>query len=221
MKSPRFLCAAAAFAVTASFAQAATETVPAIPAKAPGSVAVLLGVDSVRKELHLTSLQRAVLNDIRNEYRDDARDIVAKAKADLESKKQAQSKLDALTASSERRALRVLNDDQRQRLTEIQYQIRGGYELLSPVLQQKLELTAEQKAKIAKIYIRGEKYTSKVNAKFEKGQISLYQRLLDLRENRLDRSDDFLAVLTEEQYSKFLQLEGKEFSGLNPGLSLN
>ncbi len=214
MKFPRSLLAAATLAVTASFAQAATPTVvPTIPTKAPGSVAVLLGVDSVRKELHLTSLQRAVLNDIRTDYRDSAREIVAKAKDDLESKKRAQVDLDALTARYDRRALRVLSDDQRQRLTEIEYQIRGGYELLSPSLQRKLGLTAEQKAKIAKIYIRGEEYTSKVNAKFEKGKISPYQRLLDLRENRLDRSDDFLAVLTAPQYEQFEKLAGAKIAG--------
>ncbi len=64
-----------------------------------------------------------------------------------------------------------------------------------------------------KIWIRGEKYTSKVNARFEKGEISHYQRLLDLRENRLDRSDDFLAVLTREQYSQFEKLAGEKFAG--------
>lgn len=214
MNPVRSLLAASALCLSASLASAATPVPPPpIPTKPPGSVAVLLGVDTVRKELHLTSLQRAVLNDIRNEYRDDAREVVAKAKSDLESKKQAQASLDALTASSERRALRVLNDDQRQRLTEIQYQICGGYELLSPKLQQKLGLTDLQKAKIAKIWIRGEKYTSKVNARFEKGEISHYQRLLDLRENRLDRSDDFLAVLTREQYSQFEKLAGEKFAG--------
>lgn len=213
MKSPRFLPALLALAAAASFTQAAAPAASPIPTKAPGSAAVLLGVDSVRKEMHLTSLQRAVLNDIRNEYRDDARAIVAKTKADLESKKQAQANLDALTASSDRRALRVLNDDQRQRLAEIEFQVRGGYELLSPALQQKLGLTARQKAQIAKIWLRGDKYTSKVNAKFEKGEISLYQRLLDLRENRLDRSDDFLAVLTKDQYSKFEKLAGEKIQG--------
>ena len=200
---------------TLGAAQAATPTVATIPTKPPGSVAVLLGVDSVRKELHLTSLQRAVLSDLRNEYRDEAREVVAKTKSDLESKKQAQAQLDKLTASSERRALRVLSDDQRQRLTEIQYQIRGGYELLAPSLQQKLGITPEQKAKIAKIWLRGEKYTSKVNARFEKGEISLNKRLLDLRANRLDRSDDFLAVLTKEQHAQFEKLSGEKFS---PGL---
>jgi Spy/CpxP family protein refolding chaperone len=210
MKFSRTLLALAAISL-GSFAQAASSVAPSVPTKPPGSVAILLGVDSVRKELHLTSLQRAVLSDIREQYRETSREIVAKAGADLESKKQAQAKLDALTASSDRSALRALNDDQRQRLIEIQYQIRGGYELLAPALQQKLGVTGTQKAKIEKIWLRGDKYVSKVNARFEKGQISLNQKLLDLRKNREACSADLLAVLTPKQYSKFLFLEGEPF----------
>src|SRR6202012_4326188 len=98
-----------------------------------------------RKELHLTSLQTAVLSDIRSEYREDARAVVAKQIAGKLTKPQAQAELDTPPTSSAHRALRSLNDDQRQRLDEIQFQILGGYELLSPALQAKLGLTDQQK----------------------------------------------------------------------------
>jgi len=107
MKPLRPLFMAVVLASAVSLSHGATRVIPPLPTTKPGSEAVLLGVDSVRKELHLTSLQRAVLNDIRTEYRDDARAIVAKVNAGKLSKAQAKSQLDALTASSNRRALRA------------------------------------------------------------------------------------------------------------------
>jgi Spy/CpxP family protein refolding chaperone len=211
----RLLLVASFLAVAAPLTQAAT-TSPApivLPATPPGSLAILLGVDGVRRDLNLTSLQRAVLNDIRDEYREEARAIVAKAGSGLEAKKQAQARLEKLTASYDRRALRTLNTGQRARLEQIQSQILGGYMLLSPKLQQELGLTDKQKQKIAKIWAKGQKYVSKVNGWFEKGEISFYEKLLDLRENRQDRSDDILGVLTKTQRAKFDQLAGPKFVG--------
>jgi Spy/CpxP family protein refolding chaperone len=211
----RLFLVATLLAVAAPLTQAATKaaTPVVVPTTPPGSMAILLGVDGVRKDLNLTSLQRAVLNDIRDEYRDEARAVVAKAGANLESKKQAQAQLEKLTASYDKRALRALNDGQRARLAQIQSQILGGYMLLSPKLQQELGLTEKQKQWIAKIWTKGQKYTSKVNGWFEKGQISFYERLLYLRENRLDRSDDFIKVLTKAQRAKFDQIAGPKFVG--------
>ncbi|MGH8046126.1 MAG: hypothetical protein ACREKL_02675 [Chthoniobacterales bacterium] len=197
-------------ALVVATSQAAT---PAAPSPSPGSSAVLLGVESVQKELKLTSLQRAVLNDIRNEYRDACRDITAKVAAGKQTKAQGLANLQDLTAGSDRRALRVLNDGQKKRLGEIRFQILGGYMLFSPALQAKLGLTDAQKAKIAKIQQRSEKNIAKENAAFEQGKISYYQRIVNLRKNRLARSDEAIGVLTSQQYGKFSELEGEEFSG--------
>lgn len=210
MKIAPLLLAAALSVATVHAAKKAV-TMPPMPATPPGSSAILLGTDDVQKELKLTSLQRAVIDDIRSEYRDAARDISAKVAAGQQTKKQGLANLQSLTAGSDRRALRVLNDDQRKRLDEIRYQLVGGYMLLQPKLQADLALTDKQKAKITKIWERGETYASKVNTWFENGEISFYERLLYLRENREDRSDDFLAVLTPGQYTKFTAHEGELF----------
>jgi len=213
MKPLRPLVVALALASAVSLGHGATRVIPPLPTSKPGSEAVLLGVDSVRKELHLTSLQRAVLNDIRTEYRDDARAIVAKVNAGKLSKVQAKSQLDALTASSNRRALRALNDDQRARLTQVEHQILGAFMLLSGDVQTELALTPKQKAKLAYVWWRTEKTASDINRKFEEGKISYYERILELRENRLDRSDDMLERLTKEQRAKLDQLAGAKMAG--------
>jgi Spy/CpxP family protein refolding chaperone len=209
MRNIRLLVAAGCAGVL-SFAQAAPQTVPPLPTTKPGSQAILLGVDDVRKELHLTSLQRAILDDIRNEYRDEAREVTAKVGTDAAAKKAAQAKLAALTATYDRRALRALNDEQRAKLKAIEFRILGAFMLLSADVQRQLGLTEVQKAKLAYVYHRLQKTASAINRDYEKGKISYYQRIIELRDNRIDRSDDMLERLTQKQRAKLSQLAGRD-----------
>lgn len=212
MKPLRALLAAASVALLAAISSAPASQPPPLPNTPPGSKAILLGVDSVRRELHLTSLQRAVLNDIRSEYREEARAIVVKTGADAASKKAAQRKLEALTATYNRRALRALNDDQRTRLSQIEHQILGAYMLLSADVRRELALTPKQEAKLAYVWWRAQKSASAINRKFEEGKISHSERVIELRDNRLDRSDDMLERLTKEQRAKLDQLAGAKLA---------
>lgn len=208
MKRMRRLLLLAAFAGFAHGAPAAS-----LPTTPPGSQAILLGTDGVRKELGLTSLQRAVLDDIRDEYREETRTVVAKAGESLESKKAAQAQLDALTAKYNRRALRVLNDEQLARFKQVEAQILGAYVLLDAKVQQQLALTPKQRQKLAYVYSRLQRTASAINRDYESGRISYYQRILALRDNRIDRSDDLLERLTKEQRAKLLVLAGDKFNG--------
>ena len=176
-----------------------------------GSSAILLGNASVQKELHLTSLQKAVLHDIRNDFRDDCRAVTAKVAAGKETKAQGLADLQALTASSERRAMHALNDDQKARLAEIRVQILGGYLLFSPAIQAKLGLSDAQKATIAKIEQKSDASVAKINAAFEQGKTSYYQRIISLRKSRIKFGDEAVDVLTSEQYDRFTELEGEDF----------
>lgn len=212
MKSLRPLLVLTAFAGLGHGALAASQPGP-LPSTPPGSQAVLLGTDGMRKELGLTSLQRAVLDDIRDEYREESRAVVAKAGASLESKKAAQARLDALTAQYNRRALRVLNDAQLARFKQVEAQVLGAYVLLDAKVQNELALTPKQREKLAYVYWRLQKTASAINRNYESGKISYYQRIIALRDNRIDRSDDMLERLTAEQRAKLLVLAGDKFSG--------
>jgi hypothetical protein len=204
----------ATFVLSTVAAHAAT-VVPPLPTKEPGSIAILLGVDSVQKELKLNSLQRAVLNDIRNDYRDDARKVTAKVAAGKETKAEGKAEIASLTLSSERRALRSLNADQRQRLKEIEFQVLGAYMLLSGDVQKQLGLTPKQKSKIAYVWWYGERKASKINEKFEKGTISNNERLMELHDNRTYRADDMLERLTKEQRAQLDKMAGAKFNSLS------
>ncbi len=214
MKTFRLALVGVALAASAPLASATPKAGPGpLPVEPPGSQAILLGVDGVRKELHVTSLQRAVLDDIRDEYREEARAVVAGAGSSVESKKSAQSRLDALTAAYNRRALRVLNDEQLVRFHQVERQILGAYVLLSADVQRQLALTPKQRAKLAYVWWRLKKSESAINHDYESGKISSYRRIIKLRDNRIDRSDDMLERLTKEQREKLRALEGAKFVG--------
>jgi len=204
---PTLIAAAMAALLLASPARATLQ-----PKDHPGSLAILLGNDSVRADLKLRSLQRAVLDSLRSDYRADARAIVAKvAKKELDATS-AFAKLSALTDHYDARALSTLNPEQRTRLRQIEQQILGGAILVSPDIQKSLALTDPQKAKIEKIRVKGLEAVDKVNHRYDAGKISLNERLLELKDHRKDTADAMLKVLTKEQRAAFVAAEGKKFT---------
>ncbi|HEY8903707.1 MAG TPA: hypothetical protein VIM48_08365 [Chthoniobacterales bacterium] len=213
MRAIRRLFTVVALAGLVPAALAASAPAPALPGGIPGSETILLGVNSVRADLNLTSLQKLVLDQIRSDYRDEARTVVANTSPTPHAKAEALAKLNALTARYDKRALRTLNSGQRKRLTQIERQILGGYALFSQSVQADLGITPAQKAQIAKIWAQNESYVSKVNSQFEKGKISYNKRLMDLHANRLSRSAKLLGILTKDQHAKLQQLLGPKFVG--------
>jgi hypothetical protein len=105
----------------------------------------------------------------------------------------------------------VLNAKQASRLAEIERQVLGGCMLLSPEVQRQLGLTPAQKTQIAKLYAQSQTYASKVNGWFEDGEVSHYERLLYLREDRQSRGAAMLKLLDPAQLEKFHAMEGAPF----------
>lgn len=190
-------------------AMAASAPAPALPSQPPGSLAILLGLDRVRQALGLNSLQRAVLNDIRSDYRDAARAIVAKAAADPAQKAAAQQQLEALTARSNRRALAALSTEQVASLKKIERKFLGAYALLDPEIQQQIALTPKQKQKLAAVWAHYQRKISAVNKAYETGKISHNARIRELSDLRYDQSDDMLERLTKHQYAQFEAMIGR------------
>lgn len=206
----RLTAAALLLAATASFALAAPKPTPApLPANPPGSAAILLGLDRVREELKITSLQRAVLNDVRSDYRDGARAIAARAAADPAAKKLARQQLEALTAKSNRRALAVLNSKQRAAFTQIERRFLGVWAILDPEVQNTLGLTDRQKAKIAHVWHHYQRHFNAVNQAYELGEITHNEKIVELYEIRYDASDDLRERLTNPQRAKLAEIVGR------------
>lgn len=178
----------------------------------PGALPVLLGLDSVRTELKLDSLQRAVLDSLRDEYKSAVRKLTNPLPATLEQRVAAEKQLVGINERFNKRALSALSNGQRKRLHEVEHQILGATKLYSPSVQGKIALTDKQKQAIEAIRLNGLAYVGKVNHQFEEGQISFQDRLGLLRSRRVSQGTALFRVLTPAQRSAFLALGGEKFA---------
>ena len=175
----------------------------------PGSVPVLLGLDCVKKELGLTKAQCAKLEVIRADFKADARLITTRAPETAVEKTAANTTVKALVAKYNEKAVRVLTPQQHERLLQIERQNLGGLMLFLPGEQKQLALSAGQIAALGKIRADGEAVASRVTSSFEKGDVTLSERLETLRNYRLKQSDRCLRVLSRAQRKSFESLQGK------------
>lgn len=170
-----------------------------------GSLAILLGVDAVRKELQVTPAQAARLDSLRDQYRASARSIVASTanKPAATAKKD----LDAATARSNKAALAVLDKTQRGQLAKIEKNYLGAHLLYSPDVQRRLGLSADQSSRIAGVKAAHQAEQNRINSDFEAGRITAAQRVTALRGARMNDSKTLLKILTPAQRETFRSLE--------------
>jgi hypothetical protein len=176
----------------------------------PGSLPILLGVDKVRTELKLDSLQRALLDSLRAEYRSAARKLTNPMPVSAQERAAAAKKLLQVNERFNRRALSMLSGDQRAKLLGIERRLLGATMVYTPSVQTKLGLTEEQKQKVEAIRQQGLAYVGKINRKFGAGKIGQQQRIQLLRNRRTKQSAEILQVLTPEQRNAVQALEGKK-----------
>ena len=176
----------------------------------PGSLPILLGVDKVRAELKLDSLQRALLDSLRAEYRSAARRLTSPMPVSPQERDVAGKKLLQLNERFNQRALSILSVDQRAKLVGIEHRLLGATMVYAPSVQAKLGLTEQQKQKVESIRREGVAYVGKINRKFEAGKIGQQQRVLLLKSRRTRQSAEILQVLTPKQRDVVQVLEGKK-----------
>jgi len=175
----------------------------------PASVAILLGLDSVRSDLKISGTQAAQLDEIRSSFRVKSRAIVSAAGTSNESQRAAETRVFALRDKTSADALAVLTSKQKKRLQEVESQFLGGTILVSPKIQKQLDLTPAQSAAIEKIRARGTASVTKINASYKNGAISHQERVTQLRNLRLADAESLLRVLSPSQRQAFATLTGK------------
>lgn len=178
----------------------------------PGSLVILLGVEKVRDELKLDSLQRALLDSLRGEYKAAAQKLTDPMPVTRSERAAAGTKLLGLNERFNQRALSVLNPSQRAKLTGIEARFLGATALFSPSVQARLKLTDAQKREIEAIRQKGITYVGKVNRKFEEGKISQQERLHLLRSRRTAQSAEMLRLLNPEQRNTVLAMAGAKIA---------
>lgn len=193
--------------LTATLARATTARV-----EHPGSLVLLLGIERVQKDLKVDSLQAAVLDSLRQEYKAAARSLTQPLPQTPKERSAAEKKLLALNARYNQRALSTLSDTQRVRLLEVEHQILGPTKLISPGVQKKLGLNEKQAKSIEALRQKGLAYVGQVNRQFEEGKIGYFERIEMLRAKRVSLGKSMLKVLTPEQQKSLLSMSGRKLA---------
>lgn len=176
----------------------------------PGSLPILISLDHVSKELHLTSLQRSIIAGLRSDYRAAAIKLMKTPHQTPAELAAAQKKLEQLSVSYNQRAMDVLRPQQQHRLREIERQILGGTLLVAPSEQNLLGLSTEQKQKIEKIHQDSYQKAMEIDLRADQGKMDYHQQILALRKNRKSHGLKMLKVLTPEQRKMWEASKGEK-----------
>ena len=193
-----------ALLVTASLASAKNT------ADSPASIPVLLGLEPVRQELKLSSLQCALLDSLRADYKTQAQQITAIGMADQDAALRADWDLKDLRKQFNQRALDVLNPAQQDRLRQIERQMLGGALLTSLSEQKLLGLTPQQQLSLAILQKQDQAQASAVTAQFNSNKISSFRKVIALHRIQQNTSKQMLAVLTPKQKQHWEILSGQK-----------
>lgn len=174
----------------------------------PASVPVLLGLEPVRQDLKLSSLQCALLDSLRAEYKAKVGVVASGGLIDPKLAPKAAADLDSFRATYNRRALNVLNDGQRLRLRQIERQMLGASLLTSVSEQKLLGLNERQVGKIGEIRSYEQTKAASIMQRFHEGKINSFRKDLDLRRLQKTTGRSIYDLLTPEQRKQWLGLTG-------------
>lgn len=174
----------------------------------PASVPVLLGLEPVRQDLKLSSLQCALLDSLRAEYKAKVSVTAAAGLADPGIAPKCETDLKAWRVAYNTRALRILNPAQQSRLRQIERQMLKGYFLNSPSEQKLLGFTPEQTRKAADIARYDRQQASRIMTDFHAGRISHFRKDIELHRLQSTTARSMMHLLTRKQQAQYLGLTG-------------
>jgi hypothetical protein len=181
--------------------------------QSPASLPTLLALPAVRQELILTPVQAGLLDSIQADYRKQAGNITAMGMDDEDGALRSEWDIRKLRKQMNARALAVLSDSQQARLLELERQMLDGSLLSSPTEQKLLGLTADQRKQLAALAASSRARASVVSARVAAGQISDFQKGIELRHIQEETSRGMKEVLTADQRTQWKILSGRK-SGL-------
>jgi hypothetical protein len=174
----------------------------------PASVPVLLGLEPVRQDLELTTLQCALLDSLRAEYKAKVGVVAAVGLADKKAAPKASADIASYRATYNRRAINVLSPTQQTRLRQIERQMLGATLLTSVSEQKLLGLNERQVRKIGEISAYEQKQAAAIMKKFNEGKSTSFRKNIDLRRLQKTVGRSIYAQLTPDQRKQWLGLTG-------------
>jgi Spy/CpxP family protein refolding chaperone len=181
------------------------------------SIAGLLSMPAVQTELKVTDEQKTKIQDLRTTMRDKMREAMNSGDGPPDFQNMSQEerqkamgemrkKMQPITKEFDEQAVKILDADQVARAKQLQLQREGGSALAREEVAKKLELTDDQTSKVKKLQESLAKPpqfdpNGDMQAQFQK-----------MRENVTKTQKDMLAVLTDEQTTKWKEMCGKPFT---------
>lgn len=179
-----------------------------VAADSPASVPVLLGLEPVRQDLKLSSLQCALLDSLRADYKAKVGVVASAGLVDPKLAPKASADLDSFRLTYNLRSLNVLNTAQQQRLRQIERQMLGASLLTSPSEQKLLALNERQIRKISEIHAYEQSKASSIMKRFHEGKITSFRKDLDLRRLQKTIGRSIYTQLNADQRKQWLGLTG-------------
>jgi hypothetical protein len=181
---------------------------PAALPESPSSMPVLLGLEPVRKDLKLSSLQEALLDSLRAEYKAKVSVTATAGLADPKIAPKCEADLKSWRVAYNKRALRILSPSQQTRLRQIERQVLKGYFLNSPSEQKLLGFTPEQTKKAADIARYDRSQAARIMSDFHAGKISPFKKDIELHRLQTTTARSMVHLLTPAQQAQYLGLTG-------------
>ena len=174
------------------------------------ALGMLLTNTSVQEELKLSDEQTkkvdAAVSEVRQKHREDIEKLRDASGSDrAERWGELRRKIDEETREATRG---VLQPEQVRRLRQIRMQARGADALASPRLQEALDLTSEQKAKIHEINEDGHEDAREIFREAGEDRAGAMKKLQALHKETLERAS---AVLTAKQKEQWKEMTGEPF----------
>jgi hypothetical protein len=180
------------------------------------SVVQLLGMPTVQTELKLTDEQKTKVTEVQDSMRTKMQEAMSgidfqgmmnmspeertKAQADM------RKKTEPVTKDADEQAIKVLTPEQVDRVKQLQLQREGAAALSREEVAKKLGLKDDQIEKIKKL-----QETLSQPPQFDPNG-DMQAQMQKMRDDRAKAQKDILAVLTEEQTTKWKEMQGKEFT---------
>src|SRR5688572_25073822 len=152
-----------------------------------GNPVMLLGQESVQKELKLTDEQMKKAEEVRTKSREKMQEIFGGDEGDR------QKKMQELNEENRKAIAAFLSPEQSTRLKQISYQQRGAGALADPEVAKALAMTEEQQAKIKTI---NEETTAAMRQLFTPGEAPDDEARKKMDDLRKSSGEKLLAVLS-------------------------
>ena len=169
----------------------------------------LLRTPDVRKEMGLSKAQDGDLKKLTKEYDDALKAMTQKAQGSGDTAKMTEmaKEMEALETSFGKRALGLLDEPQRKRLSEIRVQAMGFRALLDPEIGAALAVTEDQKASLS---VMDREYQQAMGKILRSNARSMQRDRTALMKEYKAKA---LQILSAEQGARFTAMEGAPFKG--------